>query len=54
MVKIVRAVADQYEVEARTTAISDREMVELVKKYLPEEYKKAESEGRFVYTHHEE
>ena len=54
MVKIARVVADQYEVEARTTAISDREMVELVEKYLPEEYKKAESEGRLVYTHHEE
>jgi len=54
LVKIMRWVVDQYEIENRTTAISDREMVELVKKYLPEEYEKAEKKGRLVYTHHEE
>lgn len=54
MVKIMRWVTDQYDVEDRTTAISDREMVDLVKKHLPEAYRKADEEGRLVYTHHEE
>jgi len=54
MVKIVRWVTDQYEVEGRTTAISDREMIEQVKEHLPEEYAEAEREGHLVYTHHEE
>ncbi len=54
MVKIMRWVTDQYEKENRTTAISDREMVGLVREYLPEEYKKAEADGRIVYSHHEE
>ncbi len=54
MVKIMRWVTDQYEVEDRTTAISDRELVDLVKEHLPKYYKKAEEEGRLVYIHHEE
>jgi len=54
LVKIMRWVADQYDVENRTTAISDREMADLVRKYVPEEYEKAVKEGRLRYTHHEE
>jgi len=54
MVKIIKWVSDQYNIEGRTTAISDREMAALVKEHLPEEYRKAEEEGRLVYTHHEE
>ena len=54
IVKIMRWVADQYEVENRTTAISDREMAALVKEHSPAEYEKAEKEGRLKYTHHEE
>jgi len=54
MVKIMRWVADQYDVEGRLTAISDRELADLVRKYLPEEYEKAEKAGRLRYTHHEE
>ena len=54
MVAIMEWVKDQYEVQARTTAISDREMADLVKKHLPGEYEKAVAGGRLVYTHHEE
>ena len=54
LVKIMRWVADQYDVENRTTAISDREVAELVKTHLPAEYEKADKEGRLKYTHHEE
>ena len=54
IVKIMRWVTDQYDVEDRTTAISDREMAELVKEHVPEDYAKAEKEGRLRYTHHEE
>jgi len=54
LVKIMKWVTDQYEVEKRTTAISDKEMERLVKKYLPAEFKKASKEGRLVYSHHEE
>lgn len=54
LVKIMRWVADQYEVENRLTFISDREMVQLVKEHLPDEYAAAEREGRLRYTHHEE
>jgi len=54
LVKIMRWVADQYEVEGRLTAISDRELAQLVKEYLPEEYEKAANAGRLRYTHHEE
>ncbi len=53
LVKVSRWVTDQYEVEGRTTAISDREMSALVKEHLPEHYAKAAKEGRLVYTHHE-
>jgi isopropylmalate/homocitrate/citramalate synthase len=54
MAKIMRWVLDQYEVENRTTAISDREMVELVREHLPEQYEAAVKAGRLVYTHHED
>jgi len=53
-VKIMRWVTDQYNVENRTTAVSDREMAQLVREHLPEEYAKAKKESRLVYTHHEE
>lgn len=46
MVKIMRWVTDQYEVENRTTAISDQELIDLVKKHMPDEYEKAQKEGR--------
>ena len=39
--KIARWVADQYEVHHRTTAISEREMEEQLKKHLPDHYAKA-------------
>ena len=54
LIEIMRWVTHQYDVERRTTAISDREMTDLVREHLPEPYAKAESEGRFHYTHHEE
>ena len=54
LVRISRWVTDQYDVEGRTTAISDREMAALVKEHLPEQFAKAAKEGRLVYTHHEE
>ena len=54
MVKIMRWVGDQYAIENRNTAISDRELAQLVREYLPEEYAKAEAAGRVTYTHHEE
>jgi len=54
MVKIMRWVADQYDVHGRLTSISDREMAELVKQYLPKEFEKAEKEGRLTYVHHDE
>ena len=54
MAKIMRWVMDQYEVENRTTAISDREMAELVREHLPEQYEAAVKAGRLVYTHHED
>jgi hypothetical protein len=38
----------------RTTAISDREMIELVKEHLAEPYALAEKEGRLAYVHHED
>jgi len=46
MAKIMRWVADQYEVEKRMTAISDQELIGLVKKYLPQQYEQARQEGR--------
>jgi len=54
MIKIIKWVSEQYEVENRTTAISDREMIEHVKQHLPAEYEAARNEGRLRYTHHEE
>jgi isopropylmalate/homocitrate/citramalate synthase len=54
LIPIMKWVTEQYDVENRTTAISDREMVDLVKEHLSEEYRKAEDEGRLVYIHHEE
>ena len=54
LAKVMRWASDQYEVHHRTTAISDREMAEAVKMHLPEEYRKAEEQGRLRYTHHEE
>lgn len=48
MAKIMRWVVDQYEVEQRTTAISDRELVDLVKEHMPEHYEQAKGEGRLA------
>jgi len=48
MLKIMRWVTDQYEVEGRTTAISDQEMAELVKQHLPKQYEEAKLEGRLA------
>ena len=53
LVKIMRWVADQYDAENRTTAISDREMADLVRTHIPEDYQTAEKEGRLRYVHHE-
>jgi citrate (Re)-synthase len=46
MVKIMRWVADQYDVAKRNTAISDQEMIEQVKLHLPEQYAQAQKESR--------
>ncbi len=54
MVKIMRWVTEQYDEERRTTAISDKEMAQLVKEHIPEAYEKAMAEGRITYTHHED
>jgi len=54
MVKIMRWVADQYDVHGRTTAISDAELIEQVRHQLPDEYKAAEAAGRLTMVHHEE
>ena len=54
LLPIMKWVSGQYDEENRTTAISDREMAELVRKHLPAEYAKAEKAGRLRYTHHEE
>jgi len=48
LVKIMRWVTDQYDVENRTTSISNRELVDLVKKFLPEEYEEAKKQGRIA------
>ncbi len=48
LVKIMRWVADQYDVENRITSISDKEMVGLVKKHLPGEYEQAKKEERLA------
>ncbi len=54
LIPIMKWVTEQYDVENRTTAISDREMVDLVREHLAEEYGRAEDGGRLVYVHHEE
>ncbi|MBN2300870.1 MAG: histone-lysine N-methyltransferase, partial [Lentisphaerae bacterium] len=54
MIKIIRWVGDQYEIQNRTTAISDREMANMVREYLPEHYAEAEKAGHLTYVHHEE
>ena len=54
MAKIMRWVADQYEKENRLTAVSDKEMILLVREHLPVEYEKAQTEGRLRYIHHDE
>ena len=48
LVKIMRWVTDQYDIEKRTTAISDQEMIDMVKQYLPDLYEQAEKEGRLL------
>lgn len=54
IIKIMRWVSDQYEIEKRITAISDREMANLVKEHMSKQYAQAEADGRVTYTHHEE
>ena len=44
----MRWVTDQYDIENRTSAISDQEMVDLVKQHLPKEYAKAKEQGRLM------
>jgi hypothetical protein len=48
LVKIMRWVTDQYDIENRTTSISDNEMIDLVRKFLPEEYEQAQKSGRLT------
>ena len=48
MVKIMRWVLDQYEVDKRTTAISDEELVALVKEHMADQYELAKKEGRLA------
>ena len=50
LIDIMMWVANQYKDEQRTTAISDEEMANLVKKSLPEEYRKAKQENRLAYS----
>jgi len=50
IVKIMRWVTDQFDVEDRTTAISDQELVNLVKQYLPDQYEQARKAGRLTQT----
>jgi len=54
LVKIMRWVTDQYDLHGRTTAISDQELIGQVKEHLPDEYRRAEAEGRLTLVHHEE
>lgn len=49
MVKIMRWVIDQYDVEKRITSISDQEMAALVKKHLPNQYEQARKECRLAF-----
>jgi isopropylmalate/homocitrate/citramalate synthase len=53
LLPILEWVKAQYDVERRTTAISDREMADLVKQHLPNEYAAAVKDGRLTYTHHD-
>ena len=46
LIRIMLWVDNQYKEEGRTTAVSDQEMIALVKKHLPEEYQKAKKENR--------
>ena len=48
LVRIMRWVTDQYDVEKRTTAISDEEMAALVKEHLPKQHEEAQREGRLT------
>ena len=48
MAKIMRWVLDQYEVQKRTTAIADEELIELVKQHLPQHYAQAQQAGRIA------
>ena len=48
MAKIMRWVLDQYEVDKRTTAISDEELIALVKEHMPKQYEEAKQAGRIV------
>ncbi|MBN2376561.1 MAG: hypothetical protein JXD22_09175 [Sedimentisphaerales bacterium] len=50
MIKVMKYVAEQYDVEERTTAISDEELAKLVKKHMPKYYEEAEKEGRLMFT----
>ena len=46
----MKYVAEQYEVEERTTAISDEELGKLVKEHMPKYYEEAKKEGRLMFT----
>ena len=46
MAKIMRWVLDQYELEKRTTAIADEELIALVKEHMPQQYQQAKQAGR--------
>ena len=54
MIKVIKWVGEQYDVEGRTTAISDRELIDKVKEHLAGQYAEAERAGRLRYSHHEE
>jgi len=53
LIKIMRWVTDQYDVENRTTAISDQEMAELVKEHLPDMYEQAKKDNRLAEINYE-
>lgn len=48
MAKIMRWVLDQYEVEKRTTVISDEELITLVKEHMSKQYAEATAAGRIA------
>ena len=54
LLPILQWVSDQYEAERRTTSISDREMADLVRTHLREEYEEARRQGRLSPTADEE